>query len=178
MDRAYDAVAGYYGFNCEGCEDNCCKQRFYHYTLVEYYYLLEGVKKAEPELVRTILTRAKIVTETYFKELQIGEILPLMCPVNSDGRCTLYEYRPMICRLHGLPHKFLKPDGAVQEGGGCHRFELLHKAAVRLDRTVAYTELAQLEKELRAELGFKGRYKKTTAEMLMDMVEHLNLNFD
>lgn len=27
----------------------------------------------------------------------------LLCPLNSDHRCLLYDYRPIRCRIHGLP---------------------------------------------------------------------------
>jgi hypothetical protein len=43
MDATYDAVAGQYGFQCHGCEDNCCQTRFYHHTLIEYLFLMEGI---------------------------------------------------------------------------------------------------------------------------------------
>ena len=42
MDQKYQEAAEYYGFNCKGCEDNCCLTRFYHYTLIEYLYIKEG----------------------------------------------------------------------------------------------------------------------------------------
>jgi len=171
MERSYDEIASHYGFSCKGCTENCCTQRFHHHTLAEYLYLLEGMKKADPELVQTILMRAKVVTDTYWRELEAGEILPLMCPVNTEGRCTLYEYRPMICRMHGLPHRFTKPDATEVRGGGCGRFEEQFTADKTVDRTWAYTELAHLERELRMKLNYRTRIKKTTAEMLMDMLE-------
>ena len=171
----YGSVASHYGFGCEGCEDNCCTQRFFHHTYAEYYYLLEGMKKAEPEVVYRIITRSRVVVDAYRKELEMGELLPLMCPVNFEGRCALYEHRPMICRMHGLPHSFRMPDGRVQEGGGCGRFDALHKADLRVDRTALYTELAMIERDLRVRLGLRGRFRKTTAEMVLDMLEHLDL---
>jgi Fe-S-cluster containining protein len=175
MQGLYDSVAGHYGFGCEGCKDNCCIQRFFHHPYAEYYFLLEGMRQTEPGLVAEMLTRARVVTDSYMRELQAGEILPLMCPVNFDGRCALYEYRPMICRMHGLPHRFRMPNGQEQLGGGCNRFEELHEAGERLDRTVVYTELAMIERDLRAAHGLGGRLKKTTAEMLMDMPGHLDI---
>lgn len=173
MNEAYSGVADRYGFDCTGCEDNCCTQRFHHHTLAEYFYLLEGLRKADRELAGKILQRAREVVEAYGEEGPEGRTLPLMCPVNFDGLCRLYMHRPMICRLHGLPHLFRRPDGVTVQGGGCQRFEALHRASVRIDRTGFYTELASIEKELRARLGFEGRYRKTTAQMLLDMAESL-----
>lgn len=170
MDKAYASLAGSYGFNCEGCEDNCCTQRFYHYTLAEYMYLLEGVKKLSPETRELVFRRARVVVESYPHELQAGEMFKLMCPANFDGLCGLYEWRPMICRLHGLPHFFRMPDGTERMGGGCHR---LNSSDKRLDRTSFYTELAAIEKSLREQTGFREKIRKTTAQMLLDMAFEL-----
>lgn len=172
MDTAYNDLAAHYGFSCKGCTDNCCSQRFYHYTLAEHYYLFEGIKKIDDEFLEKILRRAKIVTDTYYKEIEMGEILRMQCPLNFDGLCSLYEYRPMICRLHGLPHSFKRPDGEIILGTGCQRFQdEINKEEARLDRTPFYRELAEIEKDLRLTLKRYERYKKTTAQMLMDMAE-------
>lgn len=171
MDRAYGSAAEHYGFSCEGCEDNCCTQRFYHHTLAEYYYLFEGLMQAERELIRQMLVKARIVADSYQREIQAGRILPLMCPANFEGLCRLYEHRPMICRMHGLPHRFIRPDGREERGTGCKRFEETRKADFLVDRTALYTALAEVEKEIRARTLFRGRYSKTTAEMLLDMLD-------
>ncbi len=42
MDLKYKEAADYYGFDCTGCEDNCCFTRFFHHTLLEYLYIMEG----------------------------------------------------------------------------------------------------------------------------------------
>jgi protein-tyrosine phosphatase/Fe-S-cluster containining protein len=38
----------------------------------------------------------KALIETYVKE-------KILCPLNRESRCSLYEYRPLQCRLHGVP---------------------------------------------------------------------------
>ena len=171
MDLEYEKVSGLYGLTCEGCSDNCCTQRFHHHTLAEYLFLLEGLKAAEPGLQETILRRARVVVESYAHELQAGELFKLMCPVNFNGLCSLYEWRPMICRLHGLPHYFIMPDGSRKAGGGCHKMSGAEKAAPHhgMDRTPFYTALAGIEKDVRESLGNRERFKKTTAQMLMEM---------
>ena len=54
MNRAYETVAGQYGFQCNGCADNCCLTRFYHHTLLEYLYLMEGLRTLESGVRQTI----------------------------------------------------------------------------------------------------------------------------
>jgi Fe-S-cluster containining protein len=174
MNEAYDRVQAHYGLTCEGCQDNCCTQRFFHYTVAEYVYLREGVRGLDPERRAQAIMRAKEVTDAYAGELEAGELRPLMCPLNFDGLCGVYAHRPMICRTHGLPHGFRRPDGAVHEGGGCHRFEAGHDTIdERIDRTEFYMELAGIERDLRTALGISGKYMKTTAQMLMDIAREL-----
>lgn len=174
MDEEYGRLSALYGFTCEGCGENCCTQRFHHHTLAEYMFLLEGLKAAPPGLRETILRRSRVVVESYAHELQAGELFKLMCPVNFDGLCALYEWRPMICRLHGLPHYFIMPDGARKTGGGCHRIK--GEGPASLDRTPFYTELARIEKNLREQLGFRERFRKTTAQMITDMSLELDID--
>jgi len=174
MQKAYDDVATHYdGYSCKGCTDNCCTQRFFHHTISEYRYLKEGLMEAlrsDPGLVRQILIKARVVVDTYLNEMETGEILPLMCPANADGLCMLYSHRPMICRLHGLPHRFRRPDGREERGGGCARFEGSHKTDWTVNRSNLYMDLAAVEADVRRTSGFRGRYSLTTAEMFMDML--------
>ncbi len=173
MDGAYDALAGKYGFSCDGCEDNCCTQRFYHHAVAEYFYLLEGIKKADPELREQIFRKSMVVTESYWHEVQAGEVFKLMCPANFDGLCSVYEWRPMICRLHGLPHHFTMPDGTVRKSGGCPRTN--DDSNGLLDRTPFYKELAEIEKSMREDMNYRQRFKKTTAQMFVDMQMELEM---
>ena len=39
------------------------------------------------------------------------------CSMLSEGRCTVYERRPMICRLWGIDETMPCPFGCVPEGG-------------------------------------------------------------
>lgn len=175
MQAEYDKLAKHYaGFTCMGCTDNCCTQRFFHHTMAEYRYLKEGMLKAletDPELARAIIKKSREVTEAYNKERETGEILPLMCPVNFDGLCRLYEHRPMICRLHGMPHRFRRPDGKEERGSGCAPFGEAHKTDWTLNRTALYRELAAIESAVRDEARISGKYSRTTAEMIMDMLD-------
>jgi Fe-S-cluster containining protein len=177
MQSAYEDVRARVGLDCEGCAENCCTQRFYHYTLAEYLYLLEGIKKLSPDKRDLIFRRARVVTESYAHELAAGEIFKLMCPLNFQGLCALYEWRPMICRLHGVPHYFKMPDGTEKTGGGCYKVNeaLLAEDKPRLDRTPFYTALAAIEKALREEVNFRQKIKKTTAQMLVDMAFELEM---
>lgn len=173
MDAAYARAAEFYGFRCNGCSESCCEERFYHYTLAEHLYLIEGVRSLDTDEACEILVRAEDVAGLYrLHDLQGGPER-VLCPLNFDGLCRLYEYRPMICRLHGIPHHMKKPDGSGHTGPGCHRFagEMTPAgmAGPVFERTEYYSGMAAVEIELRRLTGFKGRYKNTVAEMVIDI---------
>ncbi len=169
MENAYTAVADAYGFKCSGCEDNCCLTRFYHHTLLEYLYLYSGYSKL-PEAERVVLRqRAARVNQAMENADARGEKTRSMCPLNLDGLCALYRYRPMICRLHGIPHEIKRPGGPVVRGPGCGDFDRqsAHKRYISFDRTPLYVKMAVAEKEIRARLGFTEKIKMTVARMIV-----------
>lgn len=164
MDAAYARVAETYRFTCSGCADNCCWSRFHHHTLVEYLDLKTGLAQLAPDLRQRIATRARKAVRTPVDRR-------IACPLLENERCLLYDRRPMICRLHGIPHRLVRPDETVLEGDGCATFHARCGPAIRrLDRTPFYRQMATLEKELRAETGFAARLNLTVAEMIATMV--------
>jgi Fe-S-cluster containining protein len=169
MDRQYGRAAGHYGFACRGCEDNCCLTRFYHHTYLEYFYIHQGMDELDPPRRRTIRDRAAAVCRQ--TELADNQGLPVrqMCPLNSGGLCVLYDYRPMICRLHGIPHELQKPGQPVVRAPGCDVFDhqCADKPYFKFDRTRFYRDMALLENEFRLAAGLTGRIKLTIAEMII-----------
>jgi Fe-S-cluster containining protein len=109
MDQTYNTAAGHYGFACAGCRDNCCRTRFYHHTVIEYTYFIEGLKTLTPLKQDEVKSRAMTVVDKTANVDDLTEPVRLMCPLNFDELCILYPYRPMICRLHGIPHELKKP---------------------------------------------------------------------
>jgi len=168
MDGKYQAAADYYGFNCTGCEDNCCFTRFYHYTLLEYLYILDGLNTLDGEKRAQIKGRAlEVCRETDRADAQ-GVPMRMMCPLCVDSVCLLYAYRPMICRLHGIPHELRRSGGGLLQASGCDAFtaQFQGKPRFKFDRTPLYLEMAGLEKELRQVLGMPIKIKMTVAEMI------------
>jgi hypothetical protein len=167
MDVAYDQAASRYGFVCSGCENSCCRTRFHHHTWVEYAVLRDGFEELPTALQAQILRRA----ETWCAEHagDSGDARPL-CPLNTEGRCVLYVHRPMICRLHGIPHELRWPGQPEQRNPGCGDFSRRcgHMPYYSFDRTPLYADLAQLESEFQQALGVRRRFKHTIAEMLLD----------
>jgi hypothetical protein len=169
MDQAYDTAASHYDFTCDRCRDNCCRTRFYHHTIIEYTYIIEGFKTLTPKKQNEVKSRAITVVNKLARIDDNEAPVRLMCPLNFDERCILYPYRPMICRLHGLPHELKKPGQKTIYGPGCKTFD--HRCGridyVEFDRTPFYLKLAKLEQQIKQALGVTGKFKMTIAEMIV-----------
>ena len=168
MDRAYNVAAEYYQFYCSGCTDSCCLTRFYHHTFLEYLYLLTGYQSAAKEKQNEITKRAATVCrETAAADRQAVRARH-MCPLNFDGLCSLYAYRPMICRMHGIAHELHQPGKAVAFAPGCHVFteRCGRKEYHPFNRTPFYIELAKLENEFKQAAGIEAKIKMTIAEIV------------
>jgi Fe-S-cluster containining protein len=169
MDLKYSQTAAYYGFNCTGCEDNCCQTRFYHHTVLEYLYIIKEFNNLEPGKQIEIKARAREVRQKSIEADRKGKPVRQMCPLNSNGKCILYSSRPMICRLHGIPHELHNPGRNITYGSGCEAFskQFGGKDYYRFDRTPFYMQMASLEKELKQAAGITTKVKMTIADMLI-----------
>lgn len=173
MDQKYQEAADYYGFNCKGCEDNCCLTRFYHYTLVEYLYIKEGFHRLEDKKQVEVKQRSLAVCQEYDEADRKGTPVKPMCPVNFENLCALYPYRPMICRLHGIPHELQRVSQGILNSPGCGTFALkCHgKAQFKFDRTSFYMQMAALEREMKQAVGMTQKIKMTVAQMIVTFGE-------
>jgi hypothetical protein len=170
MEAAYDQTAHALNFSCRGCPDNCCDSYFLHHTYTEWAYLWQGLRTLGEGQLQDITAKAAANVAQSEVALAKGERPILMCPLNKDGLCLLYPYRLMICRLHGIPATFTRPDGQQRDFPGCFRCQehVSGQAAVEpLDRTQFFRRLVELELRL---LGHRttmpARVKLTIAQMI------------
>lgn len=173
MEGAYNTTAHAAGLSCAGCEDNCCRTHFRHHTYIEWIYLWKGMLTLPEAKRNAYVARAHDVVAECNSIQAAGATPRVMCPVNDDGLCGLYNHRLMICRLHGTRNVLHRPDGQRQLFRGCYRFDALTStmaadAIPSLDRTPLYKELAQLEMEhLGPRAANAPRVSLTLAEMLV-----------
>ena len=171
MESAYDRTAKDLDFSCTGCPDNCCDSFFLHHTYTEWAYLWYGLKELDDNLLKTITKKASDCVIESEASLAKEERPIIMCPLNLEGLCSLYSYRMMICRLHGVPATFTRPDGQQIHSPGCFRYQeniSTENSPEPLDRTQFFQRLVNLELEL---LGNKRRsapkVKLTIAQMIV-----------
>ncbi len=168
MDAAYDRVADRYNFHCTGCTDNCCTSLFFHHTFIEKAFLIQGFLHMDPIRKQAVRTRAADYVSQTFADGHAGRSLKLMCPLNLRGRCTLYPFRPMICRLHGLPHELHPPGRQTIKGPGCDAGQFDAKSYIPFDRTPFYMDLAAREQQFKNQHNLTGRPRLTIAQMLLN----------
>jgi len=121
-DAAYREVADQTRFSCGGCDGvTCCTIHLTLRTHAEKPYLKSGFNTLDAFTRREILDRCN-------DELKAGEgdrfsaaYRNAVCVLKIGGKCSMYRYRPMVRRLAGIPHFFLRPDGGIVQGAGCTR---------------------------------------------------------
>jgi Fe-S-cluster containining protein len=189
-DNAFDKVrASHSGcIKCKiGCSD-CCHALF-DLTLIEALYInhkfkemVDGDKKLRLEEKANIADRAvfKLKKKAY-KEFEGGksedDILKdmaekrLRCPLlNKDDRCDLYEFRPITCRLYGIP---LSIGGKGHTCGVSGFQEGEQYPTINMD--IIQTKLYEISDELVKSFGSK--YSKMS-EMLVPVSMAVLNNYD
>jgi len=159
--------------SCQGCPDNCCDSYFLHHTAIEWAYLWHGLAALSPPLVEAAVARARLCLDHYLQATEAGTWPKIMCPLNENGLCILYLYRPMICRCHGVAARLRRPDGKTLHFPGCFRCQELTAQSnpAEMDRTPLLRRLARLEEDFLGEcLGLsptRPKVKMTLAAMLV-----------
>ncbi len=104
-----------------GCDD-CCSV-YYELSLIEAFVINGMFGEIVPRATaRRVLKRAESLEPRFLQAKESLQALPseitgddgvqeaaakirLQCPMNEEGGCVLYEYRPITCRLYGVPQK-------------------------------------------------------------------------
>jgi hypothetical protein len=149
MDAAYEAIAQQSGFSCRDCDGaTCCTVDLTVHTAVERLFLTRGINALDKARRSQLTDRCRRMLEAKTRDPEGPEYRNTVCVLNENGLCALYSFRPMICRLAGIRHVIVRPDGSRLQGPGCPRFtreiEPQHPHLV-LDRTTLYQQLAALE---------------------------------
>jgi Fe-S-cluster containining protein len=93
-----------------GC-DGCCYQQFTVFP-VEARHLAQAVMALAPEARQRLL--ARLQQDDPWRLIDA----PTPCVLLEQGCCSLYEHRPLICRIHGFPISSTmieRPDGGQRD---------------------------------------------------------------
>jgi hypothetical protein len=141
-------------------------------------YLRLGLNSLAPELRERVIDSARAILAVKYRSPYGDAYRNAVCAGNIDGLCVLYKFRPMICRLAGIPHVIHRPDGREVRSEGCARYNSDFRSLstdLEIDRTGFYREMAQIEIEIIKTVGrrIEGR---TVAEVLGFTDDELDLS--
>jgi Putative zinc- or iron-chelating domain len=149
IDATYSETADQVGFSCEGCDGaKCCTVDLTLHTFSEMYLLRRGFNSLASERRQAIIDRSEIMVEAKSRDLLGDAYRNGVCVLNFGGSCSLYHHRPMICRLAGIRHFIVKPDGRITGGDGCPTFKEVIQPVhpdLQIDRTPFYQAMAKVE---------------------------------
>ncbi len=100
---------------CGRDTDSCCREHF-SMKLIEALYLFNKMnttfqsneRQETIERASAVFQKIRVLARdagSEEREVNMNDLYRLgdiICPLNREGRCTLYEYRPIRCRCHGL----------------------------------------------------------------------------
>lgn len=84
----------------EGCS-KCCENGVYPCTELEYQFLKLGFDHLDFETRNTVIENISKIKQTISEN--DGKISNYTCPFLINNRCSVYFFRPLICRVFGLP---------------------------------------------------------------------------
>jgi Fe-S-cluster containining protein len=98
------------------------------------------------------------------------------CPLLQDSEeCVLYEDRPIICRVYGVPYTLKKDKKEISYVCGISDFqEKASYPSVKLDNI--YQELVRLSKDLLAEAGYLNPAAK--ANLMLPLARVVRMPFE
>ena len=104
-----------------GC-DECCSV-YFDLSLIEAFFISGMLMSQTPDLRSKIVQKATELADEFTHAREVissaipeGKIVPaaiedgaakirIECPLRDGGSCLMYEYRPVTCRLYGIPQR-------------------------------------------------------------------------
>jgi len=159
------------GSGCRGCGE-CCVGLF-DITLLDAHLLREGFHRLPDAAREGVLAKVLPILERlqerspgfvhpYLLSTLSTDPLPLAgeedtpCPLlDAGGRCLLYEYRPLTCRLYGLSHVDLSGEVFLDEwcSHSLGDRDPLAMAGLRWEFRRTFAEEGRLLRAFAAQLG-------------------------
>jgi Fe-S-cluster containining protein len=168
---------------------DCCHAVFGVFP-IEAAYINYHFNRLDRKVRRDVLRRAEKAEDEMLKakdSLKVFEDNPKMkvfglgkqrvrCPLLQDSEeCVLYENRPIICRIYGVPYSLKQGDKEQAFVCSVSGFqEKVSYPTVKLDKI--YHELCQLSKELLTEAGYLNPAAK--ANLMLPLSRILRMPFE
>jgi Fe-S-cluster containining protein len=137
--------------------------------------VLKRAEKAEGEMIKAKDSLKIFEEDPKMKVYGIGK-QRVRCPLLSDREeCVLYEHRPVICRIYGVPYSLRKGKKELAYVCGMSGFEAnVSYPTVKLDNL--YQKLVELSVEMLKGAGFLNPAAK--ANLMLPLSRILRMSFD
>lgn len=87
----------------------CCSMGYYPVSELEYQYVRKGIEtlysKEQIELLHEKSWKIYKEMMAFYKKTKDIHSFVYSCPLNENDQCSIYEYRPILCRAYGLVMK-------------------------------------------------------------------------
>jgi Fe-S-cluster containining protein len=150
----------------------------YHFNRIERKVrrdVLRRAEKAEVEMLKAKDRLKVFEDDPKMKVFGLGK-QRVRCPLLQDSEeCVLYEKRPIICRIYGVPYSLKKENKEISYVCGISGFE--EKASyptVKLDKL--YQELTNLSQNLLTDAGYLNPVAK--ASLMLPLARILRMSFE
>lgn len=110
LNKITDEITSYFDeqkdyIKCkQGCSI-CCSNSYYPITELEYSYIKKGLESFFKEDIESLQKKALEIyrqRREFLKTHSDIKDFEYVCPFLKDNLCCVYNYRPLICRSHGL----------------------------------------------------------------------------
>lgn len=146
----------------EGCS-YCCERGDYPFSKLEFEYLMVGFKNLSMDL--------QVEIKSKIEELKKENPKSFVCPFLIDHKCSVYNYRAIICRTFGLLTRF--PDGEASIPF-CANLDLNYSKYFDKEKQCITSELAQKRDWVVMPHVFNINLNRI---MTLDIVKELGLEF-
>ena len=150
----------------------------YHFTRLDRKIkrnVLRRAEKAEVEMLKAKDKMKVFENDSKMKVFGLGK-QRVRCPLLQDSEeCVLYEKRPIICRIYGVPYSLKKENKEISYVCGISDFqEKVTYPTVKLDNL--YQELVRLSTELLTAAGYLNPAAK--ANLMLPLARILRMPFE
>lgn len=114
LDKYFDEQREF--ISCKAGCALCCKTSYYAASEVEYAYVRIGLNNLSEEhqkIVRDKAIQSLKDRNTFLKSNPDTLKFSYECPFLINETCSIYEYRPMLCRSHGLIYNDVEKPGKI-----------------------------------------------------------------
>lgn len=168
-----------------GCS-RCCSDVFLVHP-EEYVLIQMGINELHDEKIQLISERTlkaydkinKLVPD--FQQIVFGtdskkylekltsklEHIKIPCPFLIEEKCSLYSYRPSICRMYGIFHLFNESDGKVFWTSKCSKLTEPETFGVPIPKSFV---------DIQARLGVKSQPLPLIVWLIMNLTGDLDFN--